>query len=64
MGMTETNQNLIHEDIENKLISNNACHVVLWSSGNSRLLCENVKIEIHLVVDLTTGRTYDHKQNK
>jgi hypothetical protein len=49
LGMTITNENLIHHEIKRRLNSGNACYKNLLSS---HLLSKNVKIEIHRTVIL------------
>jgi hypothetical protein len=47
LGTTVTDQNLIPEEIENRLHSCNACYYSVQNPMISRLLSENTKITIH-----------------
>jgi hypothetical protein len=49
---TLTNQNCIHEEIECRLSSGNACYHAVQNLLSSRLLFKNVKIKIYKTVIL------------
>jgi hypothetical protein len=52
LGMTVTNQNLIHEEIKRRLNSGNASYHSVQNLLSSRLLLKNVKVRIHKTVIL------------
>jgi hypothetical protein len=52
LGMTATNQNLIHEKIKRRLNSGNACYHSVQNLLSSHLLSENIKIVIHKTIIL------------
>jgi hypothetical protein len=52
LGTTVTNQNLIHEKIERRLNSGNACYYSVQNLLSSRLLSKNIKIKIYKVIIL------------
>jgi hypothetical protein len=52
LGTTIANENLIQEGIKRRLNSGNACYRSVQNLSSSRLLYKNIKIRIHLVVDL------------
>jgi hypothetical protein len=47
LGMTVTNQNLIHEEVKGRLDSGNACYHSVQNLLSSHLLSKNVKIKIY-----------------
>jgi hypothetical protein len=47
LGTTLTDQNCIHEEIESRLISGNACYHSVQSLLSCRLLSRNVKVKIY-----------------
>jgi hypothetical protein len=52
LGMTVTNQNLIHEEIKRRLNSRNACYYSVQNLLSSRLLSKNIKIGIYKCIIL------------
>jgi hypothetical protein len=52
LGTTVTNQNLIQEAINRRLISGNACYDSVWNFLSSRLLSKHVKIRIYKTIIL------------
>jgi hypothetical protein len=52
LGMTVTNQNLIHEEIKRRLNSGSACYHSVQNFLSSRLLSKNVKIKIYKTIIL------------
>jgi hypothetical protein len=52
LGMTITNQNLINEEIKNRLKSGNAWYHSVQNLLSSHLLSKNVKIRIHKTITL------------
>jgi hypothetical protein len=51
-GMTITNQNMIQEEIERRLNSDNACYHFVQNLLSSHLLCKNVKIRVYKTIIL------------
>jgi hypothetical protein len=59
-GTTETNRNLIHEEMKRRLNSGNACYHSVQKDLSLRLLSKNIKIIIYKTVILLwfcMGRT-------
>jgi hypothetical protein len=52
LGMTLTNQNLIHEEIKRILNSGNACYHVVQNHFSSHLLSKNIKIKKYKIIIL------------
>jgi hypothetical protein len=52
LGMTVACQNLIKEEIKNRLNSGNACYISVQNLLSSPLLCKNVKIRIYKIMIL------------
>jgi hypothetical protein len=52
LGMTVTNQNLIHKEIKRKLNSGKACYHSVQNLLSSCLLSKNVKIRIYKTIIL------------
>jgi hypothetical protein len=52
LGSTVTNQNLIQEEIKNRLKSGNACYHSVQNILSSRLLSKNVKIKTNKTIIL------------
>jgi hypothetical protein len=52
LGMTVTNQNLIQEEIKQRLNSGNACYHLVQNLLSSRLLSKNVKVKICKIIIL------------
>jgi hypothetical protein len=52
LGMTETNTNLIQEEIKRRLNSGNACYHSVQNLLSSHLLSKNLKIKIYKKVIL------------
>jgi hypothetical protein len=52
LGMTVTNQNLIHEEIKRRLNSGNACYHSVQNLLPSRQLSKNVKVRIYKTIIL------------
>jgi hypothetical protein len=52
LGTTLTNQNSIHEEIESRLKSDNACYHSVQNLLSSSLLYKNVKIKINRTIIL------------
>jgi hypothetical protein len=52
LEMTVANQNLIHEEIESRLNSDNAFHHSVQNLLSSRLLSKNIKIRIYRTIIL------------
>jgi hypothetical protein len=52
LGTTVTDQNLIHEEIERRLNSGNACYHSVQKHLSSSLLSKNVKIRIYKTIIL------------
>jgi hypothetical protein len=50
LGTTVTNKNLIHEETERRLNSDNACYHSVQNILSSRLLSENLKIRIYKTI--------------
>jgi hypothetical protein len=55
LGMTVTNQNLIHKEIKRRLNSGNACYHSVQNLLSSHLLSKNVTIKIYKTVILPVG---------
>jgi hypothetical protein len=55
LGMTVTNQNLIHKEIKRRLISVSACCHSVQNLLSSHLLSKNVKIRIYKTLNFTCG---------
>jgi hypothetical protein len=53
LGMTVTNQSWIHEEMKNRLHSENACYFSVQNNLSSRLLLKNIKI--HKTVNFPIG---------
>jgi hypothetical protein len=53
LGMTVTNQNLIHEEIKSRLNSGNACYHSVQNLLSSRLLSKSAKIIIYKIIILS-----------
>jgi hypothetical protein len=53
LGTTVTNQNLIQEEIQRRLNSDNACYHSVQNLLSSRLLSKNVKVRIYKTIILT-----------
>jgi hypothetical protein len=53
LGMTITNQNLIHDEIKSKLNSGNACYHSAQNLLSSHMLSKNVKIRIYKTIILS-----------
>jgi hypothetical protein len=51
-GTTLTNQNDIHDEIESRLNSGNACYYSVQNLLSSRLMSKNLKIKIYKTVIL------------
>jgi hypothetical protein len=51
-GMTETNKNLILEEIKRRVNSGNACYHSVGKRLSSRLMSKNVKIRIYKTIIL------------
>jgi hypothetical protein len=52
LGITVTNQNLIHEEIKRRLNSGKACYLSVQNLLSSRLLSKNLKIRIYKTIIL------------
>jgi hypothetical protein len=52
LGTTPTDQNCMHEEINSRLNSGNACYHSVQSLLSSRLLCRNVKVKIYETIIL------------
>jgi hypothetical protein len=58
LGTTETNRNLIHEEIESRLNLGNACYHSVQNLLSSHLLSKNVKIKTYKTVILYGCQTW------
>jgi hypothetical protein len=52
LGTTLTNRNSIHEEIQSRLTSGNACYHSVQNLLSSRLLSKNTKVRVHRTVVL------------
>jgi hypothetical protein len=52
LGTTLTDQNCIHEEIESRLNSENACYYSVQSLLSSQLLSRNVMVKIYKTINL------------
>jgi hypothetical protein len=52
LGTTLTDQNCMHEEINNRLNSRNACYYLVQSLLSSRLLSRNIKVKIYKTIIL------------
>jgi hypothetical protein len=52
LGMTVTNQNLIHEEIKSTVNSDNACYHSVQNLLSSHLLSKNIKIKKKIIIVL------------
>jgi hypothetical protein len=51
LGTTVTNQNLIHEEIKNRLNSGSGCYLSVQNILSSRLLSRNVEIKTYKIIN-------------